>query len=175
MSVWLVRCGKRGESGEHLALSQSIVGVGWGELGDLSTADRIDEIRSRLSVTFRGKKQTTLSNWATQLNAFVNRMQFGDLVVVPLKSEPAVAIGKVAGPYRFMQSAPSLLVHQRAVIWQNPAYPRSSIGHDLLASLGSIQTVCEIKRNYAEYRLNAVISDGEDPAFGRFPSRRSFY
>jgi predicted Mrr-cat superfamily restriction endonuclease len=35
MTLWLVRCGRRGE-GENYALTNSVVGIGFSELDDLS-------------------------------------------------------------------------------------------------------------------------------------------
>jgi restriction system protein len=44
------------------------------------------------------KKHKTQLNFAAGLNQFSNTIQKGDLVVVPLKTESAIAIGEVTGP-----------------------------------------------------------------------------
>ena len=38
MALWVVRCGGDG-SFEQEALAQNLVGIGWGDLGDLSKLD----------------------------------------------------------------------------------------------------------------------------------------
>ncbi|MBW0093808.1 restriction endonuclease [Pseudonocardia sp. KRD-184] len=163
MAVWLVRCGKRGEGGEAVALENGLVGIGWGELGDLASAASLDDVRARLATTYKDDKPGTLENWARQINTFLNWIKPGDLVAMPLKETPAVAFGTVTGGYSFAPDAIEPLVHQRTVKWLREDVPRQAIGQDLLYSLGAFMTVCQIKRNDAEDRFNALLQTGTDP------------
>jgi predicted Mrr-cat superfamily restriction endonuclease len=81
MTLWLVRCGRRGE-GENHALSHDVVGVGWAELGDLSGARSLDAIRGRLQEHHPDAKPSTVTNWASQLDAFTHRIEKVDLAVL---------------------------------------------------------------------------------------------
>jgi restriction system protein len=157
MTLWLVRCGRRGE-GESYALSNSVVGISWPELDDLSKARSLDDIRQRIEERRPDAKPSTVTNWAGQVDAFTNRIKEGDLVALPLKSAPAVAFGRVAGGYRFDPDAPDQIRHQRPVKWIREDVPRSEIDQDLLYSLGAFMTVCQIKRNNAEKRIEALLA-----------------
>jgi restriction system protein len=157
MTLWLVRCGRRGE-GENYALTSSVVGIGFSELDDLSKVRSLDAIRELLEERRPDAKPSTVTNWAGQVDAFTHRIKEGDLVALPLKSAPAVAFGRVTGGYRFDTSAPDQIRHQRPVKWIREDVPRSEIDQDLLYSLGAFMTVCQIKRNNAEKRIEALLA-----------------
>jgi restriction system protein len=156
MTLWLVRCGRRGE-GEGYALTHSVVGIGW-ELGDLSRVRSLDAIRQQVQERYPEAKLSTATNWAGQIDAFTRRIKEGDLVALPLKSAPAVAFGHITGSYRFDPDAPVQIRHQRPVKWIREDVPRSEIDQDLLYSLGAFMTVCQIKRNNAEKRIEALLA-----------------
>ena len=88
-------------------------------------------------------------------------MQVGDLVVASLKTTSQIAVGEVAGPF----------VHKtdgqvsRKVKWLQPDLPRETFKQDLLFSFGAFMTVCEISRNDALRRVEAVIKNGKDLGF----------
>jgi restriction system protein len=163
VAVWLVRCGKRGEGGETIALENGLVGIGWGELGDLRGLTNLDAVRKRLAATYQNGKPATLENWARQINTFLNWIKPGDVVAMPLKETPAVAFGTVKGDYAYTPDAIGPLVHQRSVQWVRDDVPRQEIGQDLLYSLGAFMTVCQIKRNEAERRIDALLRGESDP------------
>jgi restriction system protein len=157
MTLWLVRSGRRGE-GESHALTNSVVGIGFAEFGDLSKTRSLDDIRQRIEERRPDAKPSTVTNWAGQADAFVHRIKEGDLVALPLKSAPAIAFGRVTGGYRFVPDASDQMRHQRPVKWIREDVPRSEIDQDLLYSLGAFMTVCQIKRNNAEKRIEALLA-----------------
>ncbi|NLE76636.1 MAG: restriction endonuclease [Chloroflexi bacterium] len=105
----------------------------------------------------------TIINWVGQLWAFVNRIQVGDLIVLPLKSRAAIAIGRSTGPYRHLPDLPPDARHTRTVEWLQRDIPRTAFDQDLLYSLGAFMTVCQIRRNNAEERIKTVL-DGRPSA-----------
>ena len=157
MTLWLVRCGSRGE-GENYAFTNNVVGIGWPELGDLSAVHSLEAVKQRLGEQYPDAKQSRITNWAGQIDAFTRRIKEGDLVALPLKTAPAVAFGRVRGGYRFDVKAPEQIRHQRSVQWIREDIPRSEIDQDLLFSLGAYMTVCQIKRNNAEKRIEALLA-----------------
>lgn len=173
MTLWLVRGGRRGEY-ESLALERKLAIIEW-NVPDLSgLADR-DALRRLLEEHYPDTSPKALSNWESQLWPFVRLMETGDLVAMPLKGRPAVAVGRVAGPY----CQPKDLgegYHARPVDWFAEV-PRDSIGQDLRYSLGAFMTVCRIARNDAEARIAALAKTGKDPALtgssSQTASRRS--
>lgn len=158
----MVRAGKDGER-EDTALEDRVVLIGFPELDDLAGVGSRDEVRTRLAAAAPHLSDNAIINYAGQVWSFVGRIQPGDLVVLPLKSSAAIAIGKVTGDYQYDASAPPDARHRRAVEWLREDVPRSVFGQDLLYSLGAFLTVCQIKRNNAEERIRAIASGQEDP------------
>jgi len=157
MTLWLVRAGSRGE-GEDYALQHNVVGIGWAELGDLSSVHSLEAIKRRLNEKYPDAKPSAVPNWAGQIDAFTHRIKEGDLVALPLKTAPLVAFGRVTGGYHIDPKAPEQIRHQRSVQWIREDVPRSTIDQDLLYSLGAFMTVCQIKRNNAEKRIEALLA-----------------
>lgn len=158
---WLVRLGKFGEQETH-ALDNGELVTGWA-LEDISAAAGREEIQAKLEAASPDQKPGTLKNWAVQLNQFVREMAEGDLVIVPLKTAPQVAIGRLVGGYRHLNSHPV-----RTVQWLRKDLPRSSVKQDLLYSLGATQTVCEISRNEATKRFQVLADTATDPGPNSF-------
>lgn len=163
MTVWLVRAGRSGER-ESLALEQGLSIIGWEELPDLSGVASREALAELVSITYPDASKGRLANWVGQLWAFRERMQEGDLVVLPLKQQAAIAIGSVAGPYRY-RSDLGEIHHTRATTWLRTDIPRTRFEQDLLFSLGAFMTVCQISRHDAEARIRAILG-GQAPPRG---------
>lgn len=157
MAVWLVRAGKYGED-ENLALEKGWAVVGWHEMPDVSSVKSFDEMKSWHETYYPDMSSKAISNNTGQLWSFRSRIHLEDIIVLPLKTRSAIAIGKVTGEYRFVEGR-----HTRTVKWLRDDVPRSNVGQDLLYSLGAFMTVCEIKRNEAERRILSIMEGKHDP------------
>ncbi|WP_409300893.1 restriction endonuclease [Pseudomonas sp. KCJK8993] len=163
MAVWLVRAGSAGEF-EDKFISESRVYVTWDELDvDLSAFKQRDQIKTELAARYPDAKPRTLQNWSSQIWPFAQRMQAGDLVVLPLKTQPVVYIGKLVGDYQFAIDGLDPFFHWRAVEWIGEAIPRSNFSQDLLYSFGAFMTICRIQRNNAEERIRSMGRNGWQP------------
>jgi restriction system protein len=162
MSVWMVRAGRHGER-EDLALGQNLVAIGWSQMGDLSRVPTRDALLTLLLEAYPDERRRAVANWAGQLWTFVFRIEVGDLVCMPLRARATIAVGKIAGPYRYRTDLPPEARHVRPVLWLNTELPRAAFEQDLLYSLGALGTVRQIQRNQAEARLQAILSTGTDP------------
>jgi restriction system protein len=164
MRAWLVRAGRYGER-EALALEQGLAVIGWDEVPDLSAVRTRDELMDELRSAYPDEGERTLLNWQSQLWAFMHSVSAGDLVVLPLKSNPAIAIGPVISDYEYRPDLPADAHHTRRVNWQITDLPRTAVYQDLLFSLGASMTVCEIKRHDAATRLAKLAVSGQDPGW----------
>ncbi|ODT23719.1 CBS domain-containing protein [Microbacterium sp. SCN 69-37] len=163
MRAWMVRGGRKGQR-EQAALSAGRALIGWSEVGDLTNLSR-EQIREALTAVHPSASNYLIGNWTGQLDRFVNEMQVGDIVVMPLKSDGALAIGTVRSDYGFDEHEHG--EHFRSVAWQRSDVDRATLRHDLRASLGSLLTVCELARFGAVERLMKVRDGRADPG----PSR----
>ena len=162
MSVWLVRAGKHGEQ-EQVALEQGVVAIGWNELPDLSKVNDREALAELYRKIHPDASSGHVANQVGQVWAFRSRIQLGDLAVLPLKTRSAIATSKVAGPYQYTTDLGDGVRHVRKVEWLRTDLARTSFGQDILYSLGSLMTVCQITRNQAEERIRAVLAGKADP------------
>ena len=157
--LWLVRLGRHGEQEAH-ALETGELVLGF-RVGDLSSAKDRDAVLKIVEQSTPDSKHKTQLNFAAQLNQFANVIQKGDLVVVPLKTASTIAIGEITGPCKATKDGNPM----RPVRWLNPDIPRDVFRQDLLYSFGAFMTVCEISRNDALPRVEAVLKTGRDPGY----------
>jgi restriction system protein len=176
MTAWMVRAGKSGER-EQWALERGVTGAGFGAVANLTDAGTRGQVHEAIAAAYPQDKPTAIRNFAAQMWALRDRMAKDDLLVMPLKLTPHIAIGKISGDYTYLADEPDpSRRHVRPVEWLRTDIPRSVIKQDLLYSLGAFSTICQISRNDAEARLNAVLRAGSDPGARTAvaaPSRKS--
>ncbi|MHB0984824.1 MAG: restriction endonuclease [Sulfuricella sp.] len=163
MAIWLIRAGSHGEY-EQKFIQENRVYVTWdgldANLGKL--ADR-PELVAAMTQRYADAKAGRIRNWVSQIWPFAHGMKKGDLVVMPLKSQPAIQIGEITGDYHFESAGPDPYFHWRPVKWIGEAVPRANFGKDLLFTFGAFMTICRIQRNNAEQRIAAMRANGWKP------------
>ena len=163
MAIWLVRAGSAGEF-EDKFIGERRVYVTWDGLDvNLANLQQREQLQVALAERYPDAKPKTLQNWTSQVWPFAQRMQVGDWVVVPLKTQPVIYIGEIVGDYQFAAGGTDPFFHWRAVQWIGEAIPRSHFSQDLLYSFGAFMTICRIQRNNAEGRLKAMAANGWQP------------
>ncbi|SHF76515.1 restriction system protein [Fodinibius roseus] len=157
MSLWMVRAGRHGEM-ESTAMEEGLVTIGWHNVKDVSKFQNRDELKKYLSDIDPDASKSKIANNAGQIYRFANEINVGDWVVLPLKTESTVKIGKITSDYKYDESQSIKGVkHYREVNWTE-SFPRSKFDQDLLYSLGAAMTVCEISRNNAEQRITNMVN-----------------
>lgn len=163
--LWLVRLGKNGEF-ETAALQDNLLRIDFSLSGDMSRLKDREALVVKMAALFPNDKPNRHRNFAAQVNQFINVAETGDLVVTPFKTTGTVGIGRLSGPYTTGPEGGPV----RPVQWLKTDLPRDSFKQDLLYSFGAFMTVCEISRNDALRRVQAVLETGRDPGDGRLPS-----
>lgn len=135
-------------------------------MGDLSGIKERPALLKKLEETWPNENHKRLLNNESQIWPFLGVMQPGDLVALPLKSRPLVALGEITGGYQWRPEGPYDGKNTRPVRWL-AELPRDRIPQDIKYSLGAFMTVCRIQRNNAEPRLKALIAGGSDPVMPR--------
>lgn len=158
--LWIVRAGANGER-ELAAIEQNQLFPGFLEVHDLEPLLSRDAILDHLKDVMPDASAGRLRNFAAQLNQFANKIAIGDLVVMPRKLTDGVAIGIVTGDYAFDET--NAFKHSRSVEWKTESIARDVFKQDLRHSFGAFMTICEIKRNSALERVQAVLENGKDP------------
>lgn len=163
MAIWLIRAGSHGEY-EQKFLQENRVYATWDGL-NVNLIKLKDRAALNTALTQRSPeaKSKTITNWVSQLWPFAHDIKKGDLVVLPLKTQPAIQIGEVTGDYHFEADGPDPYYHWRTVKWIGEAIPRTNFGQDLLYTFGAFLTICRIQRNNAEKRILAMRANGWKP------------
>ncbi|MET8429732.1 CBS domain-containing protein [Nocardia sp. NPDC004860] len=162
--AWTVRGGWDGHR-EEAALTDGLAIAGWSEVHpDLSHVKSVEELRSILKRCYRSEGRRTVDNWTHQLWRFVHQMQPGDLIVMPRKYQPVVALGKIVGDYEHRPGARPGFMHVRKVEWLKTV-ERAAIGADLRDSMGSFLTISELSRRDAATRIQTLADTGVDPGY----------
>ena len=158
MPVWVVHAGAHGEF-EQFAIDNDVVGI------DFHLPQGVTQYPSREAL----RQHTESSSAANQLWRFAHDLQVGETVVLPCKLSRLVAVGKVAGDYRY--EANFQFPHIRPVKWDAIDIPRASFDQDLLYSFGGMLTVFQVNRTNAQERIDRVvhIHRGEKPADATIP------
>lgn len=157
--LWLVRLGRHGEQEAHgLETGELVLGFRYGVLTGAKDRDAILRVIQAALPDANPKRQL---HFAAQLNQFCNTMQIGDLAVVPLKTESKIAIGEIVSECAMTAGGHPM----RRVRWLRPDVSRDAFRQDLLYSFGAFMTVCEITRNDALARVEAVARSGRDPGY----------
>lgn len=163
MSIWLIRAGSHGEY-EQKFIQENRVYVTWEGLDvDLSKLPNRAALTDSMEQRYPDTKPKAIMNWVSQVWPFAHEIKKGDLVVLPLKTQPVVYIGEVTGDYHAETKGPDPFFHWRSVKWVGEAVPRTHFGQDLLYSFGAFLTICRIKRNNAEQRITAMRASGWKP------------
>lgn len=166
MKAWVVRGGGRGQD-ETDNLQRGRATIGWTELGDLTDLHDRDAVRARVASVYGDDHPGRQANYTGQLWAFRKVIQPGDLILMPLKSQPGhIAFGRCVGDYGFDPAADPHRRSYRPVEWQPDVVPRSVLQRDLLSMVNAAMTVFSPSRRDAAQRLAHIAEAGVDPGAG---------
>jgi 5-methylcytosine-specific restriction enzyme B len=97
----------------------SYIAIGWDKLGNLSEAvgknDSKEIIRQKMEPYYQDDAKT-LSRKAGEIRNFISRIAEGD-VAVASDGQKVFGLGRVTGPYRYENTAPTGAPHRRSVEW----------------------------------------------------------
>lgn len=162
--AWTVRTGSHGER-DSWALNNDLVGGGWQQIPDLTALTSRQAMADLVSEIYGAtEKAGAIPNYTGQLWALRDRIEVGDLMVLPLKTTSQIALGYVTSGYEYLADEPDpSRRHILRVAWERTDVPRTAIKQDLLFILGSAITVFKPSRNDAARRLEQIFATGKDP------------
>jgi restriction system protein len=156
--LWMIRVPKAGRA-EEVARDEGLLAVEFGVRADLSDHFEREVILDEVIQANPGEKATRVDAMAGQLDALVNGIQAGDLVLCPFRKRGTIGIGLARpGVVTDADGRPA-----REVEWLERDLPRDAMMPDLRHSMESVLSVCEISRNGAVARIEAILKTGADP------------
>ena len=158
MAVWVIRGGLY----EEEAIENGKIGIGYDITRDLTGAPTRDDVRKLVQLDHPQADNNRIGRITGQAWSFKSRIKIGDLIVMPRKGQPTIAIGEMAGEYVFLADRPEQN-HSREVKWINKEVARSSLDQDLKLSISADITVFGPKAQDAEERFRDI-AEGVQPA-----------
>ncbi|HZL29342.1 MAG TPA: restriction endonuclease [Acidobacteriaceae bacterium] len=153
--VWGIHAGRTGDA-NSLFLKNSVVAIGWHEMGDLSKiACNRETFKARVTNVFPLAKPGAIPGMAGQLFRFVCEMKLGDLVLYPSKLDREVHFGQIEGEYFYDSQGSPSYPNRRTVKWLK-SVPRTQFTQGALYELGAAMSLFQVKNYPEEYR--AVLS-----------------
>jgi restriction system protein len=156
MAVWVLKGGREDVRTDRF-LEHDVVGIGWGEVGDLAAYPDRASLRREYRALHPAEPDGHVGAEVGQLWAFGRRMAVGDIVLVPIREFREIAYGEVTGEYEWTDRFGADMPHVRAVQWIATDLPRDAFDPDLRYSMGSGLTLCAVTRNNAERRIRALL------------------
>ncbi len=137
--MWMVRAEVQGRYFEEFK-NNSIVAIGWAEIGNLSSLRTRDDLSRAVASTYPDYKPGKAINSVGQLNRFVREMKINDRVLTYDPSERVYLVGTIVSEYEY---SPSILEddpNTRRVRWEGEV-PRDVLSVPTRNTLGSILTL----------------------------------
>lgn len=139
---------------DTLLLNDSIIAIGWREMGDLKQIEaNRDGFKELYKNVYPDSKKGAIANGAGMLFRFVYDVQIGDFVVFPSKIDRQINLGIIESEYIYNPNALEY-VQQRKVKWLKHL-PRISFSQGALYEIGSAMSFFSV-RNYADEYLSAL-------------------
>ena len=162
-AAWLIRAGRDSERYDY-NIEHGLVGLGWSQIPDLRSFSSRDDLEAALRSGSPDASGGTISNHAGQLWRLRTELRVGDLVVMPRKGAPNIALGTVTSEYWYGDDDPEPgWRHFVSVDWKRTNVLRTALKQDLLHSLGAQMTICTITRHDGAWRLQQLLQTGRDP------------
>lgn len=175
--VWVVRHGRQGHE-EQTALDKNAISIDWLSSVDFSKVKNREDFKKTVEDAMRDDVGWNQQNKYTQMGAigqvrnWILEVQQGDIVVLPLKTtgKKNIAVGRVTGKYEFTDKYQFENKKKKRgcypVEWLQKDVSRENLGKDILASLGAMLTLFQIRHNNIVERFEEIMKTGKDPMQG---------
>ncbi|MCH2034656.1 MAG: restriction endonuclease [Tenacibaculum sp.] len=139
--VWMVRAG-RGSIYIDNFINESIIAVGWNEIGKLNKGIDYDGLKEKLFHAYPDWSQGKLNQCTGQIWRFFNDFNIGDKVITYDSSARSYFLGEIKSDYLFDENY--IQNHYRKVEWDGTYIYRDDLEISSKNTLGAIMTVFEV-------------------------------
>lgn len=160
MNTWLNRPVPHGINRIQEFRNKNIIAIGWPDIGNLTGLSR-ETIKSLLASPPNNYTGLELGNSYATIDLFVNRINIGDIVLVPDGDD--IYFAEVTSGYMFDASVVADgYPHQRTVKWLADT-SRSALSKDLRSSLRVHRTTADLSHHSSEMKAIATGNPIEIP------------
>ncbi len=142
---------------DSLFLNESIIAIGWKEVGDLSLIGSTrEDFKAKCLAVYSDAKKGAIPNYAGMLYRFLREAKVGDYVVYPSKPSREIYLGVIDGEYEYVPTAREY-PQQRRVKWLKHL-PRTVFTQGALYEVGSAMSFFSVNKYKSEF--SAALEDG---------------
>lgn len=150
--MWMVRAGEGGYLFDEFR-KDSLVAIGWNEVGDLSGVNSQDAVRELYTAKHSGEHSASVGNAVAMVFKFRAVLLPGHKVIAYNPEKREYLVGTIKGEYEY---APHREYHHiRAVDWSG-SVDRDALKAPSRNSLGSVLTLFQVNDETADDVLNAL-------------------
>ena len=171
--IWFVRAGRGGVYSEHF-LSNSVVAIGWADVGEIRPDDSDDDIRARFEIQFPDYSDRKRSTSASQVKRFAREVKVGDIAITYDHSSRLYHLGSLTSDVRIesrdVAGEGERSEYVRSVEWQRQVSrdmlsvsSRNSLGSQLTLFQPSRQASGEVIQKASGAILTFAGPDSEEP------------
>ena|GEM_PF-1963001 len=143
--MWVCRAGKNALFLDYY-IEHSRIYLAWeGFKINFKSVSQISDYRTIVGKEKKTDNHTSISNWAGQINAFVNEMHEKDYVLVPYKDSHFFAFVRVSGPYEYDDMNEKKLYHTRTVDIISEKIPKDIFPQSIQYGLRAYRTIYRVK------------------------------
>lgn len=153
--MWMVRAGESGRL-IHDFKEKNIIGLGFNEIGDVSKANTLEEIKDLYRKAYPSKNEQAVGINSSQIYNFLNNFKEGDYVISYDPKERMYYIGRIIGDYEYNEKLIEKGYNKiRKVNWIK-TISRDDFSISTKNSLGPRQTIFKIKDENKEEILSIL-------------------
>jgi predicted Mrr-cat superfamily restriction endonuclease len=156
-AAWIIRAGQANQNQWALFRETGLVALSFFPVGDLTGKGR-DGIAAAVAAAYPDRSEPARGGFTYQLDAFVNVMRPGDIVLTPTGGGSPALIGEIAGPYEYREEpVVSTYHHARAMNWGRTV-EQGELPETARRALPSRRTITQIRVDMGE--LERVMRPG---------------
>lgn len=168
-AVWVHRGGRDSEL-ELPFIESGKIGLYWGIDQSLSSVSSWDDLVGIVGSAMPDVTNTqAIAGFASMVWSFVFAYRKGDLVIMPRRGTPNIAIGRITGDYQFDGSTDlQQLSHFRTIEWLNSEFPKRRLDDDIELRVASRKTIGRMHVNDGVSRVMKTLGgvNGHDQVSG---------
>lgn len=155
--MWMVRAQRGGVLFDQF-VSDSIVSIGWVDMGDMTHLNGRDDFVEAASKAYSNRSRAQIAASAGQAYRFVREMQVGDGVVTYSPEQRIYLVGEIRSGYRYEPNRIADGPNVRSVAWSGRV-PRDLLSLAAKNSLGAISTLFLVPPETVE-EINRHLANG---------------
>ena len=163
MTMWMVRAESDGSLFQPF-LDQSLVAIGWPDVGDVSRFGSRQELVAELRQQYPGQPSGWYANAGGMLYRFSNELRADDGIVTYQPTRRVYAVGKLEGNYRFDPRFDTRYPNVRSVEWSATEVSRDTLTTATKNTLGSTLTLFRLTEKAEEDVWRAASGEQDGPS-----------